>query len=402
MKKIQVSIYSLFFILLIGIGGGFYFGQEGNVRIVDNGEKIVIKKEIGQPKNVDFSVFWDTWEIIEEKYVDRPADYNKMVYGAISGLVDSLDDPYSVFMDPEESKEFMEDMEGSFEGIGAEIGIRKNILTIIAPLEGMPAEKAGLKSGDKIIKIDGETTIDITLSEAVRKIRGEKGTEVVLTIMRENAEESKEIKIVRGLIDVKSVEWEMKKIDETELAYLKIRRFSEDTFQELNKAAGEILSSSAKGIVLDLRNNPGGYLDVAIKVTSIFIDGKEVVVIEDFGNGKKKEYKSSGRAKLAHLPVAVLINQGSASASEILAGALRDIKKVKLVGEKTFGKGSVQELERLKDKSSVRLTVAKWLIPSGHCINEEGLKPDIEVEMTDEDIDNGIDKQSEEAMKLLK
>ena len=402
MKKIQVSIYSLFFILLIGIGGGFYFGQEGNVRIVDNGEKIVIKKEIGQPKNVDFSVFWDTWEIIEEKYVDRPADYNKMVYGAISGLVDSLDDPYSVFMDPEESKEFMEDMEGSFEGIGAEIGIRKNILTIIAPLEGMPAEKAGLKSGDKIIKIDGETTIDITLSEAVRKIRGEKGTEVVLTIMRENAEESKEIKIVRGLIDVKSVEWEMKKIDETELAYLKIRRFSEDTFQELNKAAGEILSSSAKGIVLDLRNNPGGYLDVAVKVTSIFIDGKEVVVIEDFGNGKKKEYKSSGRAKLAHLPVAVLINQGSASASEILAGALRDIKKVKLVGEKTFGKGSVQELERLKDKSSVRLTVAKWLIPSGHCINEEGLKPDIEVEMTDEDIDNGIDKQSEEAMKLLK
>ncbi len=402
MKKIQVSIYSLFLILLIGIGGGFYFGQKENIQIVDSGEKIVIKKEVGQPKNVDFSVFWDTWEIIEEKYVDRPTDYNEMVYGAISGLVDSLDDPYSVFMDPEESKEFMEDMEGTFEGIGAEIGIRKNILTIIAPLEGMPAEKAGLKSGDKIIKIDAEATIDITLNEAVRKIRGEKGTEVVLTIMRENAEESKEIKIIRGLIDVKSVEWEMKKIDETELAYLKIRRFSEDTFQELNKAAGEILSSSAKGIVLDLRNNPGGYLDVAVKVTSIFIDGKETVVIEDFGNGDKKEYKSSGRAKLSHLPVAVLINQGSASASEILAGALRDIKKVKLVGEKTFGKGSVQELERLKDQSSVRLTVAKWLIPSGHCINEEGLKPDIEIEMTDEDIDNGIDKQLEEAMKVLK
>ena len=402
MKKIQVSIYSLFFILLIGIGGGFYFGQEGNVRIVDNGEKIVIKKEVGQPKNVDFSVFWDTWKIIEEKYVDRPTDYNKMVYGAISGLVDSLDDPYSVFMDPEESKEFMEDMEGSFEGIGAEIGIRKNILTVIAPLEGMPAEKAGLKAGDKIIKIDGETTVDITLSEAVRKIRGEKGTEVILTIIRKEVEESKEIKIVRGLIDVKSVEWEMKKAGETDLAYLKIRRFSEDTFQELNKAAGEILSSSAKGIVLDLRNNPGGYLNVAVKVTSIFIDGKEVVVIEDFGNDKKKEYKSSGRAKLSHLPVAVLINQGSASASEILAGALRDIKKVKLVGEKTFGKGSVQELEKLKDESSVRLTVAKWLIPSGHCINEEGLKPDIEVEMTDEDINNGIDKQLEEAMKVLK
>ena len=402
MKKIQVSIYSLFLILLIGIGGGFYFGQGNNIQIVDGGEKIVIKKEIGQPKNVDFSVFWDTWKIIEEKYVDRPADYNEMVYGAISGLVKSLDDPYSVFMDPEESKEFMEDMEGTFEGIGAEIGIRKNILTIIAPLEGMPAEKAGLKSGDKIIKIDGETTIDITLTEAVRKIRGEKGTEVALTIMRENLEESKEIKITRGLIDVKSVEWEMKKAGETDLAYLKIRRFSEDTYQELNKAAGEILSSSAKGIVLDLRNNPGGYLNVAVEVTSIFIDGKETVVIEDFGNGKKKEYKSSGRAKLAHLPVAVLINQGSASASEILAGALRDIKKVKLVGEKSFGKGSVQELERLKDRSSVRLTVAKWLIPSGHCINEEGLKPDIEVEMTDEDIDNGIDKQLEEAMKILK
>lgn len=402
MKKIQVSIYSLFLILLIGIGGGFYFGQKGNVQIIDSGGKIIIGKETGQPKNVDFSVFWDTWKIIEEKYVDRPADYNEMVYGAISGLVKSLDDPYSVFMDPEESKEFMEDMEGTFEGIGAEIGIRKNILTIIAPLEGMPAEKAGLKSGDKIIKIDGETTIDITLTEAVRKIRGEKGTEVALTIMRENLEESKEIKITRGLIDVKSVEWEMKKAGETDLAYLKIRRFSEDTYQELNKAAGEILSSSAKGIVLDLRNNPGGYLNVAVEVTSIFIDGKETVVIEDFGNGKKKEYKSSGRAKLAHLPVAVLINQGSASASEILAGALRDIKKVKLVGEKSFGKGSVQELERLKDRSSVRLTVAKWLIPSGHCINEEGLKPDIEVEMTDEDIDNGIDKQLEEAMKILK
>jgi len=400
MKKIRISIFVLFIILLIVFGSGFYFGQKGNIQITK--EKVFIGKEIGQPEKVDFSIFWDVWKIIEKKYVDRPVDYEKMVYGSVSGLVKSLGDPYSVFMDPEKSKEFIEDMQGTFEGIGAEIGIRDNILTIIAPLEGTPAEKAGLKAGDKIIKIDGETTIDITLNEAVRKIRGEKGTEVILTIIREGVEESQEIKIIRGTIDVKSVRWELKKINGTDLAYIKIRSFSKDTVQELNKAANDILSSSAKGIVLDLRNNPGGYLDIAIKVSSFFIDSKEVVVIEDFGNGKKRQYKSSGQSKLSHLPIVVLINKGSASASEILAGALRDIKKVKLVGEKTFGKGSVQELEKLKDGSSVSLTVAKWCTPSGECINKKGLKPDIEVEMDDENLKNKEDKQLEEAMKLLK
>jgi carboxyl-terminal processing protease len=400
MRKIRISIYSLLFIILVFFAGGFYFGQEEIVQI--SKEEITFGRESGQPENVDFDIFWDVWELIEEKYVDRPVDTTEMIYGAISGLIDSLDDPYSVFMDPQESKEFMEDMEGTFEGIGAEIGIRKDVLTIIAPLDGTPAEKAGLKAGDKIIEIDGQSTIDITLDEAVRRIRGEKGTEVVLKILSEDENKPKEIKIIRGLIDVKSVEWEIKNIDRTDLAYIKIRRFDEDTATELKKIANEINSSSAKGIILDLRNNPGGYLNTAVETASIFIEGKEVVVVEDFGNDIKKEYKSSGREKLAHLPIVVLINKGSASASEILAGALRDIRKTKLVGEKSFGKGSVQELEGLKDESAVRLTVAKWLTPSGQCIKDEGLEPDIKVEMTDEDINNGIDKPLEEAMKLLK
>jgi carboxyl-terminal processing protease len=312
-----------------------------------------------------------------------------MVYGAIKGLVSSLGDPYSFFMDPEEAKMFLEDMQGSFEGIGAEVGIRDGILTVIAPLEGMPAQKAGLEAGDKIIKIENTLTADLTLTEAVRLIRGPKGTPVTLTIIRDS--QSKEVTITRAKIDIPSVKWEMK---QGNIAYIDLDQFDRDTPKEFSRVAKEVIKSQAKGIILDLRNNPGGYLDVAVDVAGWFLSSGDIVAIEDFGNGKKVEHRCFGKSRLKDYPLVVLVNKGSASGSEILAGALRDHRGVKLIGERTFGKGSVQELEELKDSSSLRISIARWLTPKGTLIEKKGLEPDISV--------SDPEAQIQEALKILR
>lgn len=395
-KYILIPVWII--LLLVVFGFGFFVGKTSQPSI----EKVegLANKELGQPTTVDFSLFWDAWHIIEEKYVDRlQLDRQKMVYGAVAGLLKSLDDPYSVFMEPKESKKFIDDMGGSFEGIGAEIGIRKGVLTIIAPLEDMPAQEAGLKAGDKVLKIDDSLTADLSLDEAVDLIRGPKGTEVVLLITRQEWDEAKEIKIIRGTIKIPIIRWEMK---DDNIAYVQFYHFTENSAGEFRKIVKEILESQAKGIILDLRNNPGGYLEVSVDMASWFLPRGDVVVIEDFGNGKDNKYRSKGYGDLEDLPTVVLINQGSASASEILAGALRDAKGVKIVGQKSFGKGSVQQLEKLKDGSSVKITVAKWLTPSGACIREEGITPDIEVEMTSEDVDEMRDPQLDKALELFR
>ncbi|PIZ89251.1 MAG: hypothetical protein COX90_00320 [Candidatus Nealsonbacteria bacterium CG_4_10_14_0_2_um_filter_38_17] len=363
-----------------------------------------------KPENLDFSLFWQAYQTLQEKFVAKEKiDYQKVLYGAISGMVKSLGDPYTVFLDPEENRRFNEDVSGSFEGIGAEIGIRKDQLQIIAPLEGTPAEKAGLRAGDKIIKINETFTTDLTVDEAVNFIRGPKGTEVTLTIFRDEWEVPKEIKIQRAVIEVPSLKWELLASTgeaggkEGNIAYIKLYQFSEKADADFKETAMEILASPAQKIILDLRNNPGGYLEVANSIAGWFLKRNDIVTIEDFGGkDEKKEYKAQGNEKFADYPIVILINQGSASGSEILAGALRDDRGIKLIGEKSFGKGSVQELESLPGGASLKITVAKWLTPKGESISDKGLEPDIKVEMTEEDYEQDKDPQLDKALEIIK
>jgi len=326
-----------------------------------------------------------------------------MVYGAISGMIKSLGDPYTIFMTPQENKNFSQSLQGNFEGIGAEIGLRNDVITVVSPLENSPAKKAGLKAGDKILKIDDKITTDLTVDEAVSLIRGQKGTKVRLTIARDGWSVAQEIEITRDIINIPITKFEMKQIDSKPIAYLALYEFTGNSVSEFANSAQKILTSGAKGIILDLRDNPGGYLDSAVGIASWFLPDGQLVVTEDYGNGKKLEHFSEGINKIGSYPLVILINQGSASASEILAGALRDnIKTVKLVGEKSFGKGSVQELEDMRGGTSIKITVAKWLTPSGHSIMDEGIEPDVKVEFTKDDIDNNRDPQLDKALEMLK
>lgn len=391
--------------ILAGAGiitGTFFSGVYYGYNKIPSIEKVsgLTEKETGKPENVDFGIFWDAWKDIEDAYVGRNnLDRKAMVYGAVSGMVKALNDPYTIFLDPKEAKKFKDDVSGSFEGIGAEIGIRKGILVVISPLKDTPAEKAGLRPGDKILKINDTITLDMTVDEAVNLIRGQKGTEVVLTIARDGLEKAKEIKIIRGTIKIPIVKFEMKG---DKIAYIALYHFTENSFSELKVALRDALNQGAEKLILDLRNNPGGYLDSAIDIASIFVPSGTVVVREDFGNGEKDEYKSYGPGILKDFPMIILANEGSASASEILAGALRDVRDVKLVGQKTFGKGSVQELKDMSEGATLKVTIAKWLTPNGYSISEQGLEPDVKVEMTDEDFEKERDPQLDKAIEIIK
>jgi len=401
MPKKIISSVAIVILLAISFGAGYYYSENSRPSI----EKVggVFNQETGKPANVDFSLFWDSWAKLQEQYVNRGnLDFQNMVYGAIEGMVKSLGDPYTVFMPPQESKKFNEDIKGSFSGIGAEIGMRSDVLTVISPLEDSPAKKAGLLAGDKILKIDDKITTDLSLDEAIALIRGDKGTQVTLTITREGLKSPKEFKITRDTIIVPILKYELKTIGNKKIAYVQLYQFTETAANEFRKTVDEILRSPAEGLVLDLRNNPGGYLEVANDIASWFLDEGQLVVTEDFGNGNKNEHRSFGYGKLKPYSTIVLINQGSASASEILAGALRDDRGIKLVGEKSFGKGSVQQLEELRGGSSLKVTIAKWLTPSGHSIMSEGLEPDVKVTLTQENVDAGQDPQLDKALEMLK
>jgi len=384
LRKISVPIFLVVFILA-GFGFGFYFGKS--------------QCKVCPPEEVDFSLFWEAYHKLQEKFVDKEKfDVQKMIYGAIEGMVKSLEDPYTIFLPPEETKRFIEDVKGVFEGVGMEIGIRKGQLQVIAPLEGTPAQRAGIRAGDKILEIDGKSTVDMTIEEAVNLIRGPRGTEVTLTIFREEWEKTKEIKIVREIIEIPSLKWELKDDD---IAYIKIYQFSEKASFDFRVAAIEILASPAKKIILDLRNNPGGYLEIAQDISGWFLErGQIVVIIEE--KGKEEPKKAKGNEKFLDYPIVVLINQGTASGAEILAAALRDNQGVLIIGETSFGKGLVQEPERLKDGSLLKITTAKWLTPKGQSITDVGLEPDRVVEMTEEDYEEGRDTQLDKAIEILK
>jgi carboxyl-terminal processing protease len=365
---------------------------------------IANKDNVAIEEKADFAIFWDTWKAIEDIHVNRKnLDYKKMVSGAVKGLVNSLGDPYSEFFTPEENKLFMEDMQGSFEGVGMEIGIKKGVLTVVAPLKGTPAEKAGLLSGDKIIMIDKKSTSEMSLNEAVAAIRGKKGTEVVLTIFRESdGEEPKEIKVTRDTITVPSFLFEIKETQSGPIAYVHLYQFSQDVGSEMKKIGEEVGRKGITRMILDLRNNPGGYLSASVDVASFFLPEGETVAIESFGDDNKNTYVSRGiRGYLQNVSLVILINEGSASASEILAGALSEHKKAITVGKKSFGKGSVQEMYDMRDNAAIKLTVAKWLTPSGRSVSEEGIAPDVVVEITKEDAEAKNDVQLNKALELL-
>lgn len=355
------------------------------------------------PADVDMSLFWQTWHAVEDNFVDKSQiDHQKMVYGAISGMVASLEDPYTAFFNPEDSKKFLEDTSGSFEGVGMEIGIKKNQLRVVAPLENSPAKAADLRAGDAIVQIDGKSTAGITTDEAVNLIRGPKGTQVVLTIFREDWSKTEDFAITRDIIKVPSLKWEIKDGD---IAHIQFYQFTEKASQDFKAAAVDIINSPAKAIVLDLRNNPGGYLSVAQDIAGWFLEKGQVVTRENFGEDKSEiVHKSNGPALLKKYPAVIIINEGSASASEIVAGALRDNRQIQLIGKQSFGKGSVQQLVPLANESSLKVTIAKWLTPNGEQISEKGLAPDIEIELdpADEETAEGRDAQLDKAIEIIK
>ena len=352
------------------------------------------------PEDVDFSLFWEAYNELQNKFVKANVLVDQtMVYGAIQGMTASLNDPYTMFFSPEETQTFLEDVNGHFEGVGMEVGIRDDQLQVVAPLKGTPAEEAGFMAGDQIVSIDGVSTIDLTVEEAVGLIRGAKGTDVTLTIYRSSWGELKDITVTRGVIEVPSLEWEI--IDDN-IAYIQLYQFSRLASNDFRKAAYEIVNSDVDKIILDLRNNPGGYLEVSIDIAGWFLNRDEVVVIENLRDGQEQIHKSNGNGLFNDYNVVVLINQGSASASEILSGALRDNNGTLLIGKKSFGKGSVQQLEDLTGGSSLKITIAEWLTPNSNLINDIGLEPDIEVDYTEEDYLNSEDPQLLKAIEVIK
>ena len=352
-------------------------------------------------KDIDFQLFWQVWDYVHRNAFGRPLTDTKLFYGALAGMVAGLEDPYSIFMNPELAQEFNNELEGTFDGIGAEIGIRNNKLVIVAPLASTPADRAGLKAGDRILSIDGVDTTSMAVDYAVSLIRGQRGTSVKLTILANGDTEAKDIAIVRDQITIQVVQAELRKIpDGKTIAYIKVVHFAQDTDEKFRAAWQQLKALGANAIVLDLRNNPGGFLDQAIALSSHWV-ADEVVVKEKMPEQNFQVYRSIGPGDLADIPTIVLVNGGSASASEIVTGALQDWQLATVVGEKTFGKGSVQDLQEFPDGSAVKLTIAKWFTPKERSIDQTGLTPDIEVERTREDIEADKDPQLDRALELL-
>ncbi len=323
-------------------------------------------------------LFADSITLISADYVE-PVKAKDLVYGAIKGMMDTLDG-YSQFLDPESFKEITEETKGEFGGIGIEIGIREGVLTVISPIEDTPAFTAGIQSGDKIVKVDGQITRDMTLNEAVKKMRGNPGTKVDITVVREGVEEALEFTITRAIIKVKSVKDAA--IIEDDIGYVKILEFQERTAQDLAREIKKLRKNGAKSLILDLRNNPGGLLDAAVDVADLFLEpGTMVVYTEGRDPAKKTEFRAKKRSAFGDMRLAVLVNRGSASAAEIFAGAVKDNKRGLVIGSATFGKGSVQTVIPLKDRSALRLTTAAYFTPSGKKIMDEGVAPDIYVEL---------------------
>ena len=385
--------------LVIAFVLGFAFGSQ---KLKLNSQLKISKGNPPPSQNADYSLLWDALDLLNSKYVDRPLDQQKLLDGAVSGMVAAAGDPYTVYFNPEQAKQFADQLKGTFDGIGAEVGIKNEQIVVVAPLDDSPAQKAGLLPGDEILEINGESTVNMTVDQAVDKIRGKSGTEVTLTILHPGKRSSQEIKITRAKIVVKSVKLEEKEVNGNKVAIIKLSQFGDDTKGLFDQAVGKILASGDKAIILDLRNDPGGYLDTAVSIASNWVDDGQVVVKEKDYKGDVKDYNASGVNRLKGIKTIVLVNGGSASASEILSGALQDYGLATLVGEKTFGKGSVQELTELKNNGELKVTIAKWLTPKDRAINKIGLDPDVKVELSAADAQADKDPQMDKALELVK
>ncbi len=349
--------------------------------------------------DVDLDLFWTVWDQLDEYYYDEEKlDYDSMIHGSIKGLVNSLEDPYTVFMTPEESEEFSSSLEGTLEGIGAELTVDGHSLVIVSPLRDSPAEKAGLLPGDIIFLIEGEPASEMTLFDAIMSIRGEKGTTVTLTIVRNGLNDTFDVSIVRDKIDIESVTVEEL---EGDITYISVNQFNDKTNEEFGRAISEMILDEPNGIIVDLRYNGGGYLDIAIELLSYLLPSETEAVIVKQRGMDGNVMMTNGNPKILDVPLVVLINEGSASASEILAGAIQDHERGVVMGTQSFGKGSVQEVDSFSDGSSIRMTIAKWYTPDDRSIDEVGLVPDIVVEISDEDIENEFDSQKEAAREYL-
>jgi carboxyl-terminal processing protease len=357
------------------------------------------------PQNVstvDYDTLWKALGVINSRYVDKPVDQQKLMYGAVSGLVVALGDPHSVFLSPDENKDFMSDLNGEFSGIGAEIGTKDNKLTVIAPLPNTPAARAGIRAQDTIVKIDGQDSLTMSVDAAVEKIHGQEGTKVTLTVLHKDEEQAQDLTTTREVIHVDSVTYSTKESDGKKIGIIKVTRFGSDTQDLFAKAVKNAQNDRVAGVIVDLRDNPGGLLESAVDLASFWLPEDKVVLKEVDAEKKEYIYNSHGGAELASMPTVVLVNGGSASASEILTGALKDNGKATVVGEKSYGKGSVQDLVDLGGGSSLKITIAKWLTPSGRSIDKQGIDPDVKVELTKDDYNKDRDPQMDKALELVK
>lgn len=380
--------------------GGYLYGRGpellGNARAQSVfGTTVTVPADIAQ--DVDFDLFWQVWSLVREKYVDQPVADKDIFYGALQGLLYGLHDPYSTFFTPEMAEDFSQELSGSFFGIGAELGLSDaGALVVVAPIADTPADVAGVRAGDLIIAIDGTDTAGMTVSEAVGYIRGEKGTPVTLMLLSEGDTDSHSVTITRDEIHNDSVKVTVRPDG---IGVVSISVFGDDTISGFAKAADTLEQAQVKGIVLDLRNNPGGYLEAAIALSGYWTGDKTVV--QEEVRGERTELPGDGDARFAGIPTVILVNGGSASASEILSGSLQDYGLATLIGEQTFGKGSVQELQDFPDGSAVKITVARWLTPKGRSIDKQGIAPDQEVALTVDDYHAKLDPQLDAAIRFF-
>ncbi len=416
-QKIRSIVVAILLVLLGGVVG-FRFAKGDRIPLLSSAiaqlpSKSLINTQIPSNRSsVDFAEFWQVWDRLETQYNDTSKlDARKMVDGAIAGMVSGLGDPYTMYLSKEDQKRTSDDLNGSFEGVGIQLGYKNQTVAVIAPLKGLPAERAGVLAGDYILHIKDKAkeidkdTSGMSLQEAVSIIRGPKGSEVTLTFLREGGQPF-EKSLARETIVVPSVELDFIEKDGKKVAHIRLSQFGGRTLQEWSDTVDKILAEGkVQGIVLDVRNNPGGYLNDAVTIASEFIpDG---IVVKQEGRAESIPYYSTGKGRLSKMPVNVLINKGSASASEIVSGALRDRRGAKLIGENSFGKGTVQDAQELPSGAGLHVTIAKWILPGGDWIHEKGLKPDVEVKVAPEDMiknaqekkDPQLDKAVEEILK---
>lgn len=408
-----------FIVIALSAYAGFLFGERRLQLSFKNWRQPVTFNrsavlDQAKERQGDFSQFWEVWDRLNAQYVDKTLlDSDKMIQGAISGMVSALGDPYTVYLPPQQNKTSKEELGGEFSGVGLQLGFKDKQLAVVAPLDGTPGFKAGIKSGDLIVRITDtakkvdRTTQGMSLPEAVDLIRGDKGTRVKLTLVREGTAQPFDVDLTRDTIVVKSVALDFKTKNNKPVAVIKLSQFGDRTQDEWNSAVSQIVDKcgtkgeKCEGMVLDLRNNPGGYLESAVYVAGEFLTPGKIVVTQQYGDGSRTDHKVDRNGRLLTIPMVVMVNGGSASAAEILSGSLQDHRRAKIIGEQSFGKGSVQQPEDFPDGAGVHITIAKWLLPSGNWVDKQGITPDVKIESVVNPADETLDVQLNKAIEVL-